>query len=351
MKSAGHFSFGSEKPSGRPRYVAVDAARVMDQPIPEFRWLVERLIPAEGVLDLSGPPGCGKSSIAMSLAVAVANCFEGEGRWLDVPLQAHGPAVIVDFERSGSTSLARDLARQAPGGLRSGRLMVVCPGDSGGGAFLWSRPDRGGEYVPTPFGHEVGHLLRELQPSLVIIDTLLAAAPDQNPIDIPSQYALGRAVMRAAAEIGGAWITLSHTNQASARDPWWARINYMSRGGSNGFPAAIRAHMGVTRLTPEDRNELPPSVTVDSVRQDKILALGVSKANESPPPSWTPESPLLLELTRAGALRRLGVAADTSASTSTSTGQVQGSGRSTRKAVDPGKSRLRDLLSKSGGCS
>ena len=63
-------------------------------------WLIEKIVPAGGLMNVYGKPKLGKSFMALGIALAVSN--PAVTQWLDRPVLKHGPVVYlqVDTPRS-----------------------------------------------------------------------------------------------------------------------------------------------------------------------------------------------------------------------------------------------------------
>jgi hypothetical protein len=101
-------------------FVWRDAARLLDEPVQPVAWLLDGLI-AEGLTILGGTPKSGKSYLAYSLALAVAQY----GQWLQHWEVATGTVVFVSLEDDESDTRQR-LHELDPGlQLAEGRLRFI----------------------------------------------------------------------------------------------------------------------------------------------------------------------------------------------------------------------------------
>ena len=82
---------------GRPMLPVVSLGQLYAKPDPEVEWLVQGLLPADGLSLLVAPPKVGKSTLARCLAVAVA---DGRGWWLGRPTTTGKVLHLVLEERS-----------------------------------------------------------------------------------------------------------------------------------------------------------------------------------------------------------------------------------------------------------
>ena len=276
----------------------IDAAALLTTPPPPVQWLVEGYLPLGTVGDMSGPPGEGKSTLSLDLALAVAS---GTEAWYGLRC-ASGRVAILGGERSGVDAFARDLHRTAQARtIDAGRLLM--PADNVGECPpLWAWDRQLNTWMPTAWGATVTEWLAEAQPALIIIDTLMSAALGCDQLDNPQQYALGREVQRWARSLGKPTVlSISHTNQASAKDSLAWRLHYLSRAGGNGLPGALRWVTGVSQVRPDD--ELAQTLGLaEQAAHHRLIAIGSSKHNEMPAPAWSHEHPAIFELRPDGGL-------------------------------------------------
>lgn len=92
-----------------------------DDPPPPMEWEVPGIIPSRSLVTLAGPPGCGKSALAVSLGLAIVT----RARWLGLPTLP-GAVLFIAAEASHSTR-RRVLAGLEPG--NRGAPIVVTSGE------------------------------------------------------------------------------------------------------------------------------------------------------------------------------------------------------------------------------
>ncbi len=128
------------------------------EPEPEANWLLEGLLPADGISLLAAPPKVGKSTLGRCLAVAVA---AGHTELLGRPLNRHGPVVLLSLEERPAT--VRGHLERLDADLE--RIYRVRPGQ-----------------LPTPTDRlrKLQDAVKELQPALVIIDPVMRWLPVQD---------------------------------------------------------------------------------------------------------------------------------------------------------------------------
>ncbi|PZP62252.1 MAG: hypothetical protein DI596_03830 [Azospira oryzae] len=282
----------------RPGIEIVDAAELLASPAPQIDWLVHGLIPLGTVGDVFGPPGDGKSTIVMDLALSISS---GAGSWFGLRC-ASGQVVILGGERSGKDALARDLHRAAQGRRPDrGMLLFPCLADADFPP-MWRWDRQAQEWCATDWCQALTAWLAASPPVLVIIDTLLSVASGLDVLDVSQGYSLGQTIRRWARDLGGPTVlTVSHTSQAMARDelPW--RLHWLSRQGSSGFPGAVRWAAGVSRI--KDDDELAKVLGLaERAREGGLVALGVSKHNEMPRPVWNNQAPAIFHQRADGSL-------------------------------------------------
>lgn len=281
--------------------IIIDAAEQLSRPAPPILWAIDGLLPVGTLGDVFGPPGEGKSSLTLDLAINVA---AGTGVWYGHKC-FDGRVVILGGERSGTDSFCRDLHRAANGRTIPQGNLVMPQNNHGDFPPMWAwRRDENGDFhwVMTKWGREITEWLTAVKPILILIDTLISVAENCNIIDQPQQYALGIAIQNWQREIGSPTIlTISHTNQASNQNDLNMRINYLSRAGGNGYPAKIRWIAGLSRLRPDDNLAVKLQIE-DQARDKKLICFGASKGNEMPTAVWNNYNPAIFEMTQSGSV-------------------------------------------------
>lgn len=262
------------------------SAALLSCPPRQIEWLIHGLLPVGTLADVSGPPGDGKSTIWLSAVDHVSRGAPWFGR-----ATRQTPVAWITGEANDEDALSRDLHR-----LQAGQ----------GSEILFLLPDTemfrfdGKAWITTPEGAAVLQRCRDAQIGLLVIDTLGSVCAGLAEVNNDQQRQLARHLRREAH--GATTITVSHTNQASARDELDWRLHYLSRAGGNGFPGAIRWAGGVSALKPEDARALGGRVTEADIRAARLVAFGVSKHNEMPRPDWNNSSPAVFEIKPTGEL-------------------------------------------------
>lgn len=267
-----------------------DAADLLKKPAPPIDWIIDDILPSETVGDFFGPPGEGKSTLAMSLILHLAS---DAGKWFGKRISG-GPVVMLGGERSGPEALSRDLHRAWKKGLEDGALIgpkIHYP------LFTWEK--KNGLWLRTSFCHNLMEHLHKIGPLLILLDTLQSCAMG-DPIDYNQQYQLGMEVQQMGRELRCSVLTVSHTNQASVKETLDWRLNYLSRSGGNGLPGAFRWICGLSRLRHDD--EIVKQLNLGSQIHKKLVAFAVSKHNEMGEPAWSRFNPAIFEIMPDGGL-------------------------------------------------
>lgn len=178
-----------------PRFKLLSVADL--RAVEPLRWRVRGILPADGLAALYGPPGCGKSFLAIDLLAAIA-----EGRpWFDYATTA-APCVYVGLE--GEAGVAQRVQaycakRTAPDRLR----VVLTPLDL-------RRPDD---------REELAAAIREagMGEGVVAIDTLNRAAPGIDENDASSMDLLIDAAKDLRERIGGLVLLIHHAGKDITR--------------------------------------------------------------------------------------------------------------------------------------
>lgn len=135
--------------------------------LPDPEWLIEGILPEKGLFALYGPPGAGKSFIAIDLAMVVA---------ADIPWQGHttkgGPVLYVSAEggrgiakRVKAWLLGHKVKADTPDALWLVQPIDLAPGSSDLDDLVEELGLLGYEVDP-------GGSLPSWRPSLIVVDTL-----------------------------------------------------------------------------------------------------------------------------------------------------------------------------------
>lgn len=269
------------------------STELLSTPPKPIIYLVEGLLPLGCGGDTSGMPDSGKSTILLSMAASVSI----GAPWFGLKT-ALTPVAWITGEASGGDVLQRDLHRLR---VTDSDITFMLPDDV---LFRWHDE----QWVTTGEGRAAIDRIREQKIGFVVLDTIGSLCAGLKEIDNDQQRQLAR---HLRDELHGlTYQTISHTNQASARDELSWRLHYLSRAGGNGFPGAQRWAAGVSRLKVErvgnailEKNEGEAfCISVADVRGKKLIAFGVSKNNEAPPACWTNNHPAIFEIRPDGGL-------------------------------------------------
>jgi hypothetical protein len=198
-----------------PRFPLLSAADLLA--LPPLRWRVRGILPSEGLAALYGPPGCGKSFLAIDLLAAVA-----DGRpWFDHATTA-APCVYVGLE--GEAGVAQRVQaycakRTAPDRLR----VVLTPLDL-------RRPDDREELAAAILAAGMGA-------GVVCVDTLNRAAPGIDENDASAMGLLIEAAKQLRERVGGLVLLVHHAGKDITR----------GLRGHSSLLAALDAVIEVTR--------------------------------------------------------------------------------------------------------
>ncbi|MQM39678.1 hypothetical protein KBTX_03709 [wastewater metagenome] len=273
----------------------IDMGDLLARPVPPIDWLIDGLLPAGAVGDIYGAPGGGKSTLALHLAAHIA---AGRRTWFGRRI-AGGPVLLIGGERSSADVLVRDLHRTAgtagitPDELR-GRALCA-PADLGP---LWHWDRREGTWLAGAALAEVQAQAAAVRPALLFFDTIGRVARGQDPIDITQQQQLAERIEALGAATGSTVLSISHTAQSASLDRIDRRLRYEARAGSSGLPGHLRWLLGVTRIQPDEAEQIGVAP-----HGGRLIAVGVGKGSEMPPAAWTPDAPAILRIGGDGALQ------------------------------------------------
>lgn len=252
-------------------------------------YIVDELIPAGGIRDISGPPGEGKSTIALSLAISIST---GLGWWFGLKTTT-APVAWVSGELSDEDTAARDLHRLHANS--DSDITFLLPDSE-----MFRFDSKNERWITTHEGKKVLDEIFRLGIKVTFFDTTGSVVAGSKEIDNDQQRQLARHIRSETKGLGLTVVTISHTNQASAKEKLSWRLHYLSRAGGNGFPGAIRWAAGVSALQTDDAEAL--GLEEADVINRRLVGFGVSKHNEMPTPVWTNKKPVIFEITEDGAL-------------------------------------------------
>ncbi|TSE35145.1 AAA family ATPase [Tepidimonas charontis] len=261
-----------------------------NRPAPSQEYLIEGILPLGAIGDISGMPGQGKSTLALLMADAVSQGLP----WFGKKTRQMAVAWITG-EASGKDAIHRDCVRLGIDFEESDILFIRAEKEM-------FRFDRLSEcWITTDEGGQILKGLRDCRIGFAIIDTIGSVVAGLREIDNDQQRQLARHLRSEFAETS--LLTISHTNQSSAKDDLSWRLHYLSRAGGNGFPGAIRWAAGVSELSPEEIQAFNIARTPGS----RYVAFGISKYNEMPRPEYSNHSPAIFEIRADGGVEMVKV--------------------------------------------
>ncbi len=192
---------------------------------PKPRWLIEDVLPEQGVGSVFGPTYSGKTFVCIDLALTVAN---GLSYWHGFPVNASGPVVYVAMEGSFDFVDRIDawLLAHADQGVSDDNFFVLME-----------------EAVDLASLESLGRLLediRELSPALVIIDTQALATAGTEENSNTEMTLVMRNIKKLAQVINGLVMTVHHTGWPGAN----GQVPTRARGAS-AQRAALDVEIGV----------------------------------------------------------------------------------------------------------
>lgn len=262
---------------------------LLSRPLKPIDYLVDGVFPLGTLGDVSGPPGDGKSTILLSLADHISSGRQWFGRRVRLM-----PVAWISGEASGEDAIQRDLARIKAG--QDSDILFLQPNDEP----MFRFDKQFGRWITTSEGAAILQRCRDAGVGFVVFDTIGSLCSGLVEIDNDQQRQLARHLKKEMGCMSG--ITVSHTNQASARDELAWRLHYLSRAGGNGFPGAVRWAAGVSQLQEDDAERLGGRITREEIRGSRLSAFGVSKHNEMPRPGCNNGSPMVFEIKPDGEL-------------------------------------------------
>lgn len=187
------------------------------------RWLIEKLIPAEGLVNFYGKPKTGKSFAAYGVALAVS---EGHAEWMGYAVKTHGPVMIVQIDTPRGENVDR-FKRLHNLGFDISKIAVVDM-----------------KMAPYPFNvldkKHFAYLRQQIaavKPVLIIIDTLREAHDKDENDSTAMKLVVNQIVSlaRSTTEVGAAVILISHARKDSAMNVQGAESDLMDAGRGSSY--------------------------------------------------------------------------------------------------------------------
>jgi hypothetical protein len=201
LPGEGHEGTLPSLPEGKKRdapfeFKLLTGMEIAAMDIPPKEWLIENLLTAKSVNFLAGEEGCGKSLLAMNLALAVAT---GAGYWLKYPIAQSGKVLYLNNEMAFDDYARRMKAMMhslsSPGEVAN----LIAPREVPSLVECWDALNR---------------TCQELQPRLLVIDCLYFAH-DEDESDSARMKALMRQVMTLRDRYGLAVLLIHHTKKGA----------------------------------------------------------------------------------------------------------------------------------------
>ncbi|ADL55552.1 AAA family ATPase [Gallionella capsiferriformans] len=262
------------------------SSALLAKPAKPISYIVDRLMPAGGILDVSGPPGEGKSTIILSLASSIST----GSSWFGLAVKK-SKAAWISGESSDGDAINRDLTRLNVS--EKSDITFFLPERE-----LFKFDTRSQCWITTTEGRAVLDEVKSAGIEFLVFDTVGSVISGSKEIDNDQQRQLARHIR--SETLGITTATLGHTNQASAREEINLRLHYLSKAGGSGFPGAVRWASGVSQVQHQDATTL--GISEEVIGTKKLVGFGVSKHNEIPSPVWTNRRPAVFEIKPDGAL-------------------------------------------------
>lgn len=233
------------------------------QAVPDRSWLVPGFIPADSPSLLGGDGGTGKSLLGLQLCAAVAL----DRAWLGMAVQP-GRALFITAEDDRAEIHRRLAAIAASEGLGLGEMHQLTIRSLAGEDALLAELDRStGQLVNTPLFAEIDRLMGDLNPVVVVFDTLADMFPgNENDRTQARQFVgmlRGLALRHRCAVVMLAHPSLTGLNSGSGSS------------GSTGWNNSVRSRLYLDRdrKGPDGEPE-DPDVRVLSVKKSNYGSIG-----------------------------------------------------------------------------
>ncbi len=224
--------------------------------MPEPHWLINGILPAEGLIGVYGPPGSGKSFIALDIALSVASGVPWQGK-------ATTPGLVVYISAEGTAGLGQRVqAWLLSKGLEPSDVDIAWLTES-----IPIYADN--EYLEALFDR-----FDELQrvPALVIIDTLARCfLGDENQQEDMGKFVAG--ADRFRHECGASVIVIHHTNSSEGRE----RGSTAFRGASDTMVSVTPGHGGINASTTSRQTRGTFSVSCSKQKESEAFPRALGK--------------------------------------------------------------------------
>lgn len=179
---------------------------------PRYEWLLDKSLRRACLGAIVGPPGAGKGTFAIQLAVAVAAGLPFLDIW---PIPASGPALYLSAEDDAAVihRRAHHALKQLPEGERAAAAANFYGVAVHGQVNLCSG-GRGAEVVKTLNMDDLRAMLEKVRPALLVLDTLSRFSSLEEQ-DNPGMTAFCGMLEVLIADYGCNIILLHHSNKAA----------------------------------------------------------------------------------------------------------------------------------------
>lgn len=215
----------------------------------------------QGVTVIAGPPGSGKSLAAASLAISGAI---GKGYWMGRQVHRQFRTLIVQCE-NGAMRLRKEfeaMARHHPGVQFDDWVRITLPPEGG---LPFHRPE---------FRRELGRLVEEFKPDVLVVDPWTAVAAEDAAKDIIDKLAEIRSMLPPGDQCP-ALVIVAHTKKPRQEDKGnRGRALMYSVSGSQALVATARCVYVLLPFT-------------DDIQDDRVLWCCAKLSDSEKPPADT----------------------------------------------------------------
>ncbi|CAO3425775.1 AAA family ATPase [Azospirillum argentinense] len=236
---------GPSGPRGTPPLKVIDPIRRQGQELPERRWIVEGVVPAQAVTMVSGDGGLGKSLLAMQLSTACATGKE----WLGLPTAACRVLGVHCEDTNEELHIRQHYINQHYG-VEFGDLEHLRLISRVGEDNVLLETDKFGKSTgrTTAFYDQILTCAKDFGAQLVILDSLHDLFGGNENIRSEARHFVGQ-LRRVALETDGAVVLLSHPSASGLSSG-------TGTSGSTAWNAAVRSRLYLTR-PPTDEDADP----------------------------------------------------------------------------------------------
>jgi len=183
------------------------------------RWIIEPLLPSEGIINLYGKPKAGKSFAALGMAQAISS---GAPDWNGFPIHQHGPVLYVQVDTPRPEWASRFITIKEVGGLDISNIGIV---------DMKMAPYPANILLPQHVAYMRAQY-EAVKPVVVVVDTMreIHEADENNSTDM-------KRVMNGiiSAFRGAAIILVSHSRKDTAYNAMGADSDLMDEGRGSSY--------------------------------------------------------------------------------------------------------------------